>query len=126
MAPWPDQLCPHANCGERIRDLLAEMVPNEDQAKPEFLAVIGQKPGGAITCPYCQGAVEYQADGQTLTISAMVSLRYSRVKMAARAKNYGDQKNPPVPDLTPEEWVAEEKLMPGALQGYQYVEDLQP
>jgi hypothetical protein len=102
------------------------MVPNADQARAEFLAVIRQQPGGAITCPYCEGAVEYQADGQTLTISARAALRYSRLKMAARAKDYGNQKNPPVPDLTPEEWVAEEKLMPGALQGYHYVEDLQP
>jgi len=46
--------------------------------------------------------------------------------MEARAKDYGNQKQPPVPDLTPEEWVAEEKLMPGALQGYHYAEDMQP
>jgi hypothetical protein len=126
MAPWPDQLCPLPDCGQRIRDLLAEMVPNQDQVKPEFLAVVGQKPGGAITCPYCQGALEYGSDGQSLLISAKVPLRYSREKMEARAKNYGSQKNPPNPNLTPEEWVAEEKLMPGALFGYQYVEDLQP
>ena len=126
MAPWPDQPCPHPNCGERIRDLLAEMVPNADQTKPEFLAVVGQKPGGAITCPFCQGAVEYEADGQTLAVSARTPLRYSRAKMETRAKDYGNQKNPPVPDLTPEEWVAEEKLMPGALRAYQYAEDMQP
>jgi hypothetical protein len=46
MAPWPDQLCPHPDCQQRIRDLLAEMVPNADQTTPEFLAVVGQKPGG--------------------------------------------------------------------------------
>jgi hypothetical protein len=70
--------------------------------------------------------VEYEIDGQTLAISTRIPLRYSRGKMEARAKDYGIQKNPPRPDLTPEEWVAEEKLMPGALQGYQYVEDMQP
>ena len=102
------------------------MVPNADQIKPEFLAVVGQKPGGAITCPFCQGAVEYEASGQTLVVSARMPLRYSRAKMEARAKDYGNQKQPPVPDLTPEEWVAEEKLMPGALQGYRYAEDMQP
>jgi len=102
------------------------MVPNADQIKPEFLAVVGQKPGGAITCPFCQGAVEYEASGQTLVVSARMPLRYSRAKMEARAKDYGNQKQPPVPDLTPEEWVAEEKLMPGALQGYHYAEDVQP
>jgi hypothetical protein len=64
MAPWPDQPCPYPNCGERIRDLLAEMVPNADQIKPEFLAVVGQKPGGAITCPFCQGALEYEPVGK--------------------------------------------------------------
>lgn len=72
-SPWPDQPCPHPGCLHHIRDLLAEMVPNEDQAKPEFKAVVGQKPGGAITCPYCQGAVEYDVDGKTLVISAHAS-----------------------------------------------------
>jgi hypothetical protein len=102
------------------------MVPDEDQAKPEFKAVVGQQPGGAITCPFCQGAVEYQADGKTLAPSQQTPLRYSRTKMEARARDYGSQKNSPHPDLTPEEWVAEEKLMPGALRGYRYTEDVPP
>jgi hypothetical protein len=46
--------------------------------------------------------------------------------MELRAKDYGSQKNPANPNLTPEEWVAEEKLMPGALQGYRYAEDPRP
>lgn len=59
-------------------------------------------------------------------ISAQEPLRYSRVKMELRAKDYGAQKNPPEPGMTPERWVAEEKLMPDALQGYVYVEDVTP
>lgn len=102
------------------------MIPNEEQAKPEFKAVAGQQPGGSITCPYCQGAVEYASDGQTLVISQIPPLRYSRTKMESRAKDYGSQKTPAEPDMTPEQWIAEEKLMPGALQGYIYVEDLGP
>ena len=97
-----------------------------DQAKPEFRALVGQTPGGAITCPYCQRAVEYGADGRSLVVSAQTPLRYSRTKMELRARDYGSQKNPPDPAMTPEQWVAEEKLMPGALQGYTYVEDGAP
>ena len=41
MAPWPHQPCPHPGCEQEIRDLLAEMVPNPDQAKPEFRALVG-------------------------------------------------------------------------------------
>jgi hypothetical protein len=126
MAPWPDQLCPYADCRQPIRDLLAEMVPNADQAKPEFKAVVGQVSGGAITCPYCQGAVEYEVDGTTLAISTRTPLRYSRVKMEMRAADYGSQKRPADAGMTPEQWIAEEKLMPGALKGYRYVEDLTP
>jgi hypothetical protein len=122
-SPWPNQPCPHASCNRLIKDLLAEMVRNEEHAKPEFKALVGQRPGGAITCPYCQSAVEYQPDGASLGISTRTPFRYSRTKMEARAKDYGSLKNPPVPDMTPEEWVAEEKLMPGALQGYRYAED---
>jgi hypothetical protein len=46
--------------------------------------------------------------------------------MEARAKDYGIQKSPPDLAMTPEKWVAEEKLMPGALQGYKYVEEIAP
>jgi hypothetical protein len=102
------------------------MVPNADQAKPEFRAMIGQTPGGAITCPYCQQAVEYDTDGQTLVASARVPARYSRVKMETRARDYGSQRSAPDPAMTPEQWVAEEKQMPGALRGYRYVEDGAP
>jgi hypothetical protein len=46
--------------------------------------------------------------------------------MEIRAADYGSQKTPPDAGMTPEQWVAEEKLMPGALDGYRYVEDLMP
>ncbi len=75
---------------------------------------------------YCQGAVEYEADGKTLARSARPPLRYSRSKMEARAQDYGSQKTLPEPDMTPEDWIAEEKLMPGALRGYRYTEDAKP
>jgi hypothetical protein len=126
MAPWPHQPCPHLRCGQLIRDLLAEMVPNADQATTEFRAVVGQTPGGAITCPYCQQAVEYDRDGTSLVVSTRTPLRYSRMKMELRASDYGSQKSPPDLTMTPEQWVAEEKLMPGALQAYLYAEDLTP
>jgi hypothetical protein len=102
------------------------MVSNADQATPEFRAVVGQAPGGAITCPYCQRAVEYDRDGQTLVVSARTPLQYSRTKMELRARDYGIQKSPPDLTMTPEQWVAEEKLMPGALRGYTYAEDRAP
>jgi hypothetical protein len=99
------------------------MVPNTDQTGPAFRAVLGQVPGGAITCPYCQRAVEYGADGRSLVVTARTPLRYSRAKMELRATDYGNQKTPSNPTMTPEQWVAEEKLMPGALHGYRYCED---
>jgi hypothetical protein len=102
------------------------MVPDADQATPEFRAVVGQAPSGAITCPYCQRAVEYDRDGQSLVVSAQAPLRYSRAKMELRARDYGSQKSPPDLAMTPEQWVAEEKLMPGALRGYIYAEDGPP
>jgi hypothetical protein len=46
--------------------------------------------------------------------------------MELRATDYGSQKNPQDPAMTPAQWIAEEKLMPGALQGYIYVEDGTP
>ncbi len=73
--------------------------------------------------PVCQRAVEYGMDGRSLVASARPPLRYSRTKMVLRAKDYGSQKRPPDPAMTPQQWIAEEKLMPGALHGYIYVED---
>lgn len=46
--------------------------------------------------------------------------------METRAGDYGLQKVPPDPSMTPEQWIAEEKLMPGALNGYVYAEDVTP
>lgn len=126
MAPWPNQPCPYDDCMRPITDLLVEMLPNADRAGVAFRSLIGQTPGGAITCPYCQRAVEYETDGTKLTASAMMPLRYSRAKMEMRAEDYGNQKSPPDPEVTPEQWIAEEKLMHGALNGYRYVEDLVP
>ena len=126
MAPWPHQPCPHPDCGHEIRDLLSEMVPGADQATPEFRAVVRQTPGGAITCPYCQQALEYSSDGQTLVASTRTPLRYSRAKMELRARDYGSQKSPPDPAMTPERWVAEERRMPGALHGDIDAEDGPP
>jgi hypothetical protein len=103
MAPWPHQPCPHPGCGHEIRDLLAEMAPNADQVTPEFRALVGQTFGGAITYAYCQRAVEYSADGQSLVVSARTPLRYSRLKMELRARDYGNQKSPPDPAMTPEQ-----------------------
>ena len=97
-----------------------------DHAKPEFRAVVAQAPGGAITCPFCQRPVEYDRSGRFLVISTRKPLRFSRKKMELRARDYGSQKTPPDMAMTPEQWVAEEKQMPGALQGYTYVEDGTP
>jgi hypothetical protein len=95
------------------------MVPSTDQATREFKAVLAQTPAGAITCPYGQRAVEYHTDGKFLVLSALAPLRYSRAKMERRARDYGSHKSPPDMTITPEQCVAEEKLMPGALHGYQ-------
>ncbi|MBI3824180.1 MAG: hypothetical protein HY289_16050 [Planctomycetes bacterium] len=126
MAPWPNQPCPHPACAQPITDLLVEMVPDADRTGLEFKAILQQRPGGAITCPYCQGAVEYDRSGNALTASDRIPLRYSRVKMETRAADYGVQRIPPDLSMTPEQWIAEEKLMSGALQGYLYAEDLTP
>ena len=120
MAPWPDKPCPH--CQRAITDLLAEMVPDADQATSDYRAIVEHKLGGAITCPYCQQAVEYDQNGEDLIRSRRTPLRFSRAKTEARARRYGvvflDK-----PDATPEEWLAHDKLMPGALSGYRYAED---
>jgi hypothetical protein len=102
------------------------MVPDDDQRTPEFQALLAQTPGGAITCPYCAGAVEYAADGQSLVVSSATPLRYSRTKMETRARDYGLQTNPPDFTMTPERWAAQEKLMFGALHQYRYAEDATP
>ena len=118
--PWPDKPCPH--CQQTITDLLSEMVPDSDQATPDYRALNARKPGGAITCPYCQGALEYDPNGEDLVFSRQTPLRYSRAKTEDRAKKYG-QVFLNKADITPEEWIADDKGMPGALRGYRYAED---
>jgi hypothetical protein len=118
--PWPDKPCP--SCQQTITDLLAEMVPDSDQATPDYRALNARKPGGAITCPYCQEAVEYDPNGEDLVRSTRTPLRYSRAKTENRARNYGKAFLNKT-DTSPEEWVADDKGMSGALRGYRYAED---
>jgi hypothetical protein len=118
--PWPDKPCPH--CRQTITDLISEMVPDLDQGTPDYRALNARRPGGAITCPYCQGAVEYDLNGEDLVVSRRTPLRYSRAKTEDRAEKYG-QVFLNKADTTPEEWVADDKGMPGALRGYRYAED---
>jgi hypothetical protein len=99
-----------------------EMVMDRDQGTADYKAIIDRKPGGAITCPYCQEAVEYHANGEDLVQSSRIPLRYSRPKTETRAQDYGQvflNKS----NATPEEWVAHDKGMPGAFRGYKYAED---
>jgi len=104
-------------------DLVMEMVPNELQSTPDYLAIVDRRPGGAVACPYCQGAIEYHENGEDLIQSDRSPLRYSRPKTEMRAKRYGEVflgKD----DATPEEWLAHDKAMPGAFRGYRYAEDV--
>src|SRR6516164_4581062 len=101
--PWPDKPCPW--CGSTITDLLLEMVPDVDQRTAEYRAINDRKPGGAITCAYCQGAVEYATNGADLVQSNRQPLRYSRPKCEDRARRYGQvflNKS----DTKPEEWLS--------------------
>jgi hypothetical protein len=99
-----------------------EMVPDTDQGTAEYKAINGRTPGGAVTCPYCQGAVEYDLNGEDLVQSGRKPLRYSRPKTEERARRYGQVFLNQV-NTTPEEWLAQDKGMQGALGGYKYAED---
>jgi hypothetical protein len=98
------------------------MVPDAAQTSADYKAITARRPGGAITCAYCQGAVEYHTNGDDLVASARTPLRYSRHKCEDRARNYG-QVFLNKADATPEEWLAHDKGMSGALRGYKYAED---
>jgi hypothetical protein len=117
--PWPDKPCPH--CHQIITDLLLEMVPDGEHTTAAYKAINNRKPGGAVTCPYCQEAVEYDANGEDLVQSKLVPLRYSRLKTEDRAENYGRVFLNKV-NTTPEEWLEHDKGMPGAFRGYHYAE----
>ena len=58
----------------------------------------------------------------TSIASSRTPLRYSRAKTEDRAKKYG-QVFLNQADATPEEWIADDKGMLGALRGYRYAED---
>jgi hypothetical protein len=99
-----------------------ELVPDSDQTTSEYKALCNRGPGGAVACPYCQGAVEYDANGIDLVQSVLAPLRCSRAKTEERARRYGQvflNRN----DATPEEWADHDKGMPGAFRGYRYAED---
>jgi hypothetical protein len=98
------------------------MVRDVDQGSADYKAINDRKPGGAIPCPYCQEAVEYDPNGKDLVRSRRIPLRYSRPKTEDRAKRYG-QVFLNQPNATPAEWVDHDKGMAGAFRGYKYAED---
>jgi hypothetical protein len=118
--PWPDKPCPY--CLQIITDLLLEMVPDAQQGTSDYRAINDRKPGGAITCVYCQEAVEYDLNGEDLVRSSRIPLRYSRAKTEGRAKSYG-QVFLNHANTTPAEWAEQDKGMAGAFRGYHLAED---
>ncbi len=118
--PWPDKPCPF--CLQNIPDLLLEMTPDAASAMPEYKAINDRKPGGAITCPYCQEAIEYDQNGEDLVRSVRIPLRYSRAKTESRAASFG-QIFLNKPNATPAEWAEHDKGMAGAFRDYRYAED---
>jgi hypothetical protein len=118
--PWPDKPCPH--CLQVITDLLLEMVPDPEKVNADYRAINSRTPGGAITCPYCQQAVEYDTNGEDLVKSDRIPLRYSRAKTEARAQSYG-QIFLNQPNTSAEEWAEHDKGMAGAFRDYRYAED---
>jgi hypothetical protein len=102
--------------------LLLELVPDVERATADYRAINDRKPGGAITCPYCQEGVEYDVNGEDLVQSKRAPLRYSRLKTEGRAEAFGrvflKKEN-----TTPEEWAEHDKGMLGAFRGYKYAED---
>jgi hypothetical protein len=99
-----------------------EMIPDTDQLSADYQAVATRNPGGAVTCAYCQCPVEYHPNTTDLVQSTRLPLRYSRKKTEDRARNYGQvflNKG----NVTPEEWIAHDKGMAGALRNYRYAED---
>lgn len=98
------------------------MVPDEWQGTPEYAALVKNEPGGAITCPYCSGSVEFAANGNDLVVSEKTPLRFSRSKIESRAQRFG-QIFLGQADTTPQEWMETDRGMPGALERYHYAED---
>ncbi len=110
---------------QRLRGAKVERLPM-GYCDCTFAGVRVQTPATISWPAYCQRAVEYEKDGHSSVVSARSPLRYSRTKMELRARDFGRQKSPPDTEMTPEQWIAEEKLMPGALQDYIDVEDFPP
>lgn len=109
-APWGVGKCPH--CKRFIEDLLMEMVPKPFTRHPGYRKTIDTKPGGvAVQCPYCGEAVEFD-EQENLVKSDKAPLPYSRQKFEVRTEG-----------LPPEDWVAKEKGMQGALRNHQWEED---
>jgi len=90
---WPDKPCPY--CQQIITDLLVEMVPDTDQGTADHQAINNRKPGGAVTCPYCQEAIAYDVKGEDLVKSGRIPLRYvvliRLIKAWARAEGRKDE-----------------------------------
>jgi len=76
LPPW-FIACPR--CGERIEDALLECIPVVRQRGPEYRLLFTCRPGAAIACPFCNGLIGFDAEGNpTEPSSGWPVVRYSR------------------------------------------------
>ena len=51
-------------CHGYLADALLECIPASKRSVPAFRLVFNAKPGGALACPYCNGLLGFDDDGE--------------------------------------------------------------
>lgn len=107
--PYWSQFC--CLCQGYIADALLECLPPEDFNSTTGKLLRGMQPGAALACPYCHGAIGFDAQGQLVAADpAWPVLPYSR--SALELKKDADGAGPQV---TLEEWALQYRFpQPGS------------
>jgi hypothetical protein len=103
-----------------------ECVPAGRRADPAYLLLAQARPGAALACPYCDGLIGFDDQGQPQAPqSGWPVFRYGRAELEAKRQEDGEPTTTPLPD-----WARRYRFMrPGSHQpfgNYTYAEQAPP
>jgi hypothetical protein len=113
-------------CQGYIADALLECVPMGRKADPAYKLLFLAKPGAALACPYCNGLIGFDDQGQpTSPLSGWPVFRYGEAELEAKKLADGESRG-----VTLADWALRHRFVqPGThqpLTHYTYAEQAPP
>lgn len=113
-------------CRGYIADALLECVPAARRSNPAYRLLFQARPGAALACPYCNGLIGFNDEGQPqVPRPGWPVFRYGRAELEIKRRTDGEPD-----DVSLTDWALRHRFTrPGArppFKGYTYAEEVAP